>query len=277
MKKIIIALLLTGLVSCSNDMKKEYFENGKVQTELTVINGKKNGPAKAYYETGELKREGTYLNDLLEGKTTTYFISGKIETETDYKAGAKTGYYKEYYENGKPKAEAELKDGKQDGLTKEYYETGQLKAEKNFKNNLQDGNFVFYYPDGKLKMKATMENDKTTYYQEYDSLGGKGEEYREVRAEIASKNIKLGETYTAKITISGPTDNLNQNVSAGQSENIKDIKNLKVIEPNEKNELIYVFKPNKKGSYAWQILYIIKDKESNKSGIYTYEGVFECN
>lgn len=277
MRKVVVLLFITALVSCSDNTKKEYYAGGKVKTEITIVDGKKNGPAKAYYESGELKREGTYVNDSLEGNVITYFINGQKETETNYIGGKKTGLYKEYYEDGQLKTEANLKDDNQDGLTKHYFETGKLKSEEYYKEGIEDGKMIFYYTDGKLKMDAIMEKGVTIYFQKYDSLGNAGEEHREVKAEITSKTIKLGETFTAKLKLTGPTKGVLIDIFRGEAESVSQIKTMSPGQlKEEKAEFNYTYTPKKKGAYVFRIWFMLRDKNGQNQHQYTYENTFVC-
>ena len=226
MKKIAILLFISGLVSCSNDNMKEFYSNGNIKEEITMEKGIRNGPAKSFYEDGKLQSEGAYINGTLEGDFIKYFSDGKIESKALFKKGKTDGLYMEYYQDGHIKAEANFKDGKQDGITKNYYENGKLQSKLNFTNGERDGAFIFYYPDGKIKNDAFMESGINTYYQEYDSLGNKGDDHREIRAEIPSKNIKLGEPFTAKLKLTGPLEGIIINGFKGEAESISQLKTM---------------------------------------------------
>lgn len=48
-------------------IKKEYYENGKLDSESPFANGKIHGIVKDYYENGQLKEESVYDNSELKG------------------------------------------------------------------------------------------------------------------------------------------------------------------------------------------------------------------
>jgi antitoxin component YwqK of YwqJK toxin-antitoxin module len=51
----------------TSEVKKEYYESGKLKRKTTFKNDKQEGPSKIYYENGALKSEFTFKNGKLEG------------------------------------------------------------------------------------------------------------------------------------------------------------------------------------------------------------------
>ena len=90
-KKVLIILCLTlfiSVVGCS-EIKKEYYEKGKLKRETTFKNNKQEGPSKIYYESGALKSEFNYKNGKLEGPEIIYAKNGVISSIDTYKNGQK--------------------------------------------------------------------------------------------------------------------------------------------------------------------------------------------
>lgn len=88
-----------------NWVEKNYFENGNLDWEQTVVNNKRNGVYKEYFENGILKKEIPYVNDLVSGYIKKYYDNGSIEFEILYANGDKIGYQKDYPKDGiAPKA-----------------------------------------------------------------------------------------------------------------------------------------------------------------------------
>ena len=92
----------------SNGYNRFYFDNGKVSSEGTMLNGKPEGYWKNYYPEGNLKSEGNRKNYLLDSTWRFYDEEGKLTLEINYKAGKKNGNRityqggettKEYFEN----------------------------------------------------------------------------------------------------------------------------------------------------------------------------------
>jgi antitoxin component YwqK of YwqJK toxin-antitoxin module len=272
MKRVlIISVFILLIASCSEDKNKTYYPNGKLRLEAIMKDGKMNGPAKVYYETGELQWEGTLVNDLKDGLIIKYYLNGNKESEIYYKNGKEHGSIKTYYESGKLKASATIIDGKENGLSKDYFETGELKSEGNYVNGLAEGEQKIYFPNKKLEMHALMEKNKPIYFKQFNEQGEEIKEHREVRTDITSNDIKLGATFTARLTLTGPTDNVTIEPFGGQAREDEEIKFMGKLSINDKNEAIYTFTPKMKGTYIWRAWMDTRDTNNNIKK-YTYEG-----
>jgi antitoxin component YwqK of YwqJK toxin-antitoxin module len=65
MKKAIILIFLVLLLGCSEKVKKEYYPNGKLKSEMRYKHDKLEGMTKGYYESGKLKAEAIFKDDKL--------------------------------------------------------------------------------------------------------------------------------------------------------------------------------------------------------------------
>ena len=116
--KMLAALIFVALPPAQADMKT-YFENGKVQTDVT------DESSKSYYQSGQLSTVIPQQNGEPDGKAQTFYESGKLMSEMEYKEGFIVGVTKEYYENGKLKREHD----RTSGAWKTYDETGKVTGE----------------------------------------------------------------------------------------------------------------------------------------------------
>ncbi len=115
MKKLIILFFaFLFFISCSENrmVEKEYYENGKLKSELFLINGKPS-KKKDYYENGNLYTE--------------YELNGT----------KKNGLQKMYFETGNLMLEVELKDDKKNGKFIIYNEDGTILSEEIYKDDIQ--------------------------------------------------------------------------------------------------------------------------------------------
>jgi len=107
-------------------IKKAYYDNGNLKSEITFKNKRKNGPAKRYYATGELHTAMNYVNNMKEGEAVWYYKSGKPYRITQYENNNIEGTRKLFYEDGTLMAEIPYKDNKPQTGLKEYNKNGAL-------------------------------------------------------------------------------------------------------------------------------------------------------
>ncbi len=83
------------------EIKKDYWDNGKLASEGVYINGKANGLMKWYHNNGFIAGEGPMENGKRNGWWKVYDIEdGKLGAEGNFKAGIKHGVWKLYHKNG---------------------------------------------------------------------------------------------------------------------------------------------------------------------------------
>jgi len=63
------------------DTMRTYFENGKLQTEAPMANGKMHGKVYNYFQTGSLAGIYTYKNGLKHGDFKTFYENGGLRSE----------------------------------------------------------------------------------------------------------------------------------------------------------------------------------------------------
>ena len=114
MKKIFSILFfisLLTLVSCDNNIHKEYYESGALKAEGKYKNGKLDGKSIVYYEDGSIYVEGSYKEGIENGIFKRYFSNGNLELDGTYREGKLNGVCKYYYENGNIESIIQYKDG----------------------------------------------------------------------------------------------------------------------------------------------------------------------
>ena len=113
---------------------KQWYTDGKLESEVSYKNGKKDGLIKEWYSNGNQKFEGVYAVGLLQGNCKQWYTDGKLESEVSYKNGKKDGLIKEWYTDGKIKIEANYLDGKLHGVCKRVSNVGQVVEEREYLN-----------------------------------------------------------------------------------------------------------------------------------------------
>jgi antitoxin component YwqK of YwqJK toxin-antitoxin module len=91
MKKVflfmVVAVVLSLVLGCAGELRREYYENGKLKSEIHYKNNEKNGSYKFYYDNERVKVKGNYKNGKLEGKVKEYDENGKLKEEVIYQGG----------------------------------------------------------------------------------------------------------------------------------------------------------------------------------------------
>ncbi|MDR0228916.1 MAG: hypothetical protein LBI72_07620 [Flavobacteriaceae bacterium] len=130
------------------------------------------GKAIAYGDKGKIVTETSYVNGKKEGAFKKYHQNGVLEEEGSYKQKKKEGEFKSYYSSGKPNTVENYVDGKREGIVKEYYDSGQLKSESQYKNDQKDGKASLYYSNGQLKVSLTYKEGREDEYDKVYSAAG---------------------------------------------------------------------------------------------------------
>jgi|CXWL01.1.fsa_nt_gi antitoxin component YwqK of YwqJK toxin-antitoxin module/Tfp pilus assembly protein PilF len=153
MKKAIIFLFVVAMYSnakAQTEIRKTYYESGKLKVEMPYVNGNASGVGKEYYESGKLKAETPFLFGEANGLAKEYYENGKISTELPYVNSKVNGVKKGYYESGKLQYEVVFENNNPKGISKRYYESGKLKAETPYVNGEVNGIVKEYYENGKI-------------------------------------------------------------------------------------------------------------------------------
>ncbi|OGS08437.1 MAG: hypothetical protein A2270_09105 [Elusimicrobia bacterium RIFOXYA12_FULL_51_18] len=126
------------LSTISLSFEKIYFENDiAIATETFDAKGEllglqgfiKDGSYKEYYNDGNLKTEKTIINTKTSGPLKAYYPNGVLQSEAYYQAGRLNGAVRFFNKNAKLMFEQTFKDGIQDGFSREFDETGDLRSE----------------------------------------------------------------------------------------------------------------------------------------------------
>lgn len=109
------------------EVRRGYWDNGKLKSEVSFKNGKLEGKATAWYENGKKRNETHFKNGEVDGLLTDWYPSGKKWMELHHKNGILDGPATVWYKSGAKKSEARHKDGNTvyekiflDGAGKEY-------------------------------------------------------------------------------------------------------------------------------------------------------------
>jgi len=251
-KYFAIILLITLAIGCKN-IKKEYYDGGKLKYEETMKDGVPDGYYVSYYESGKIKDSGSIVNGKMNGFSKSYYENGKVNWEGIFKDNKEDGYYKKYYESGNLRADAFFKNGVPDSVNKVYTEDGKLKARSDWKN----GNLVtidYYDSQGHDRKRVYYnKNGAKTGYVDFDE---DGVNLLPAHAIVLPKRdtINLGETYTAPILFMEHDINslINRHVFIAQLDSNDNTIGESRELPLVKNEYAtYTDKPTKAGQHSF--------------------------
>ncbi|MDR0603536.1 MAG: toxin-antitoxin system YwqK family antitoxin [Bacteroidales bacterium] len=135
------------ILSCRH-VEKNYYENGKVESEIPYKNGKMNGVAVWYYLHGQRSLEITYKDGAKDGTMTRFYRNGQKETVEQYKNDTLHGLSLKFNEKGSLTLECGYKNGKKDGIIKQYYSDGSLFMTGNYIDDQYDGTWGYFDEEG---------------------------------------------------------------------------------------------------------------------------------
>ena len=75
MKKLLLLLLFSPLVSCQNvEVRKTYYDSGELNSTENYVDDVRQGETKYYYKSGELSSTVNYVDGLMQGEFKWYYI-----------------------------------------------------------------------------------------------------------------------------------------------------------------------------------------------------------
>jgi antitoxin component YwqK of YwqJK toxin-antitoxin module len=147
---------------------KEYYSDGNIKIEKTIVNGKKNGSLKIYYPNGNIQSKAYYASGKLNGTVEIFNENGNLLFEQNFKNSILNGFFKEYDEMGNIKSELFYINGNLETKPQEK-ETKELKkiteAKKN-KINDSDINMLIT-----VKIRKLARGERFTFYMNNKYIG----------------------------------------------------------------------------------------------------------
>lgn len=173
-KWILFVFALFAMASCDRhvEVKKDYWENGNLKSELRYYDGELDGLSTWYLLNGKPQVEVTYRHNKMNGPMRRWHENGNVMEEAWYKDGVQDSIYRAYALNGAVVAEGYYVDGKLNGEYHRWYDNGQVFQEGQYVDDMMDGSWLIFYGDGNLA--ATADFDKGTGTQtSYEHSGYK--------------------------------------------------------------------------------------------------------
>ena len=198
-----IILEVIFLFSCSgNEKVTEYYDNGKIKIEGTVVNGLQEGETIEYYSNGVVKSKGTFVNGKPHGTILSFDQEGHLVEKAHWAKGKLQGEVILFYKSGKPHITVNYFNGKFSGEKKEFNQDGKLIYIAHYKDNLLTGKEIFYdFKKGIIRENRYDENGQIYYFAFYNN------EKKKIRSGIfplfktKSDTISLGQNYKVDIKL----------------------------------------------------------------------------
>jgi antitoxin component YwqK of YwqJK toxin-antitoxin module len=154
----------SGLVKGKDGVVKQFSKDGKLETEITLKDGKRHGIARNYYRNGKVSLEINYVDNGKDGQSKRFYESGKIYQLTNYKKDKIDGFLKKYRESGQVISEARYENDEPCNGLREYLLNGNLKKKYPIIqitpiNRLREEGFYI------LALKLTERNNSVHYYK----------------------------------------------------------------------------------------------------------------
>jgi antitoxin component YwqK of YwqJK toxin-antitoxin module len=111
---------------------KEYYDNGQVKQDMTLVDGKIDGKVNLWYRSGTIKETRMFKSGLRNGLWTSYNEQGGKTGEAGYKDDLKDGPWHVWDENGILRYEMFYRAGQKSGLWIMYDEKGIKSGEKKY-------------------------------------------------------------------------------------------------------------------------------------------------
>lgn len=127
----------------------EYYPDGKVRSQVTYKDGKKEGKLVIYTPLSTLESDISYYNDNKSGKELYYDLDNKLLSDYSYENDDINGTCFNYFTNGKVHKDIRYDYGDTEGESNLYDEFGELIYKRNFHRDLLVS-YTYKGPDGKL-------------------------------------------------------------------------------------------------------------------------------
>ena len=150
----LVIAFATVLAACDNGVTREYWDNGKLKSELRYANGRLNGECLWYDRSGTPQVKANYRDDTLEGPYQRWHLNGQLSEEGWYKHGLRDSICRSYSERGVLTSEDHYTEGKLDGESRKWYDNGQIFQEGQYVDGLMVGSWFFFYPSGAMGGKG---------------------------------------------------------------------------------------------------------------------------
>lgn len=168
-----------------NGLSIRMTEHGQLLSQEHYQNDVLHGPQRYYDNLGRLERELTYIEGVKDGIETEYYIpEGRVKSRTTWSMGERDGTVDWYYPEGVVSASYPYRQGKIEGKVEFYHLNGEIKILTDYVNNERHGDHEERYEDGSKKVVGAYDHgDQAGTWYYYDEEGNleRTREFRPIR------------------------------------------------------------------------------------------------
>ncbi|WP_291255337.1 toxin-antitoxin system YwqK family antitoxin [Fusobacterium sp.] len=176
----LVIVLSFFIIGCSNINAKitheiTHHKNGRIENDITLVNGVRDGKVFSYFEDGTLSVKGYFKNGerdrewyfydentkkisaienyskgKLEGEQLYYYPNGKLKLTGNYKSDIRVGFWEMYDETGRLDAQNIFLDGEKMVSVALYHKNGEILCSGIVKDGLRDGLWKYFDEEGKI-------------------------------------------------------------------------------------------------------------------------------
>jgi len=167
-----------------NGMAQSFYENGEIESEVAVKDGKVVGPEIGYYENGIVEYKTIY-KDGKAGNISMYYDTGEKQSTSEWIQGDKhldrkgkkgfrswQGDRMTFYKSGIIKSKKIYSDNWYKAKKIIYYESGEELSKVNYINDLIQGEKIRYYETGEVEFITNYVDDLRQGLRTYFSKNG---------------------------------------------------------------------------------------------------------
>jgi len=157
----LLALSISALLAgCGSDVRRTFWPDGRVWSEVHFVNGLPNGSCTTWHENGRTAREGQHLNGHRTGGGRVHSSDGRLLSEAAFLFGDAHGESRGWYPDGTPKFVGNYVSGRPSGAWVEYFANGRLSIRGNYQDGERDGDWLAWDTHGKAKGGAHYERGR---------------------------------------------------------------------------------------------------------------------
>ncbi|MEO8734466.1 MAG: hypothetical protein ABI373_09050, partial [Flavobacteriales bacterium] len=153
----------------------ELFPDSTPQNAIPVMNGTFHGKAQWFYPGGKVMTEGTYVNGKRDGTWTGYYENGRKHYEEHWVLGDETGVDRMWKRDGTIDREENYVNGETSGPMRGYWPNGKLQVERQRLHGLDQGTAKNFAWDGTLQLVRFYDQGRLIGYAQPKADGSYGD------------------------------------------------------------------------------------------------------